>query len=192
MKGIIFTTFEDFVTDSFGAEVFEDILDDTELETAEPFVGPGTYPASDLMALVGTTIAKLDISLDAALTAFGSYSFPKLAAGVPQLMVGLDTAQAFFVSLESVIHTEVRKLDPEANPARFTVEETSDSTLLLHYESPMGLFALVGGFIDGVAAWYSESVEHELVSTDGTNATFALTFRVPAEALVSSARPSRV
>ena len=31
MKGIIFTTFEAFITDSFGADVYEDILDDTEL-----------------------------------------------------------------------------------------------------------------------------------------------------------------
>lgn len=176
VKGIIFTTFEEFVSDTFGPDLFEEILDDTELETKEPFVGPGTYPASDMMALVGTTIAKLGISLDDALTAFGSYSFPKLANGVPQLLEGLDSAQEFFLSLESVIHTEVRKLDPAANPARFTAEQTGDSTMLLHYESPLGLFALVAGFIDGVAAWYDESVIHEMVSTDGTNATFALTF----------------
>ena len=40
MKGIIFTTFEAFVTDTFGAEVYEDILDETDLITTEPFVGP--------------------------------------------------------------------------------------------------------------------------------------------------------
>lgn len=192
VKGIIFTTFEDFVSDSFGADVFEEILDGTKLETSEPFVGPGTYPASDLMALVGTTIARLGIPLDDALAAFGTYSFPKLAKGVPQLMVGLNTAREFFLSLESVIHTEVRKLDPEANPARFTVEETGESTLLLHYESPLGLFALVSGFIDGVAAWYGESVQHELVSTDRTNATFALTFSRPTEVRATPVMTSRV
>lgn len=191
MKGIIFTTFEQFVSDSFGPEVYEDILDETELQTTEPFVGPGTYPPGDLMALVGTTIAKLGISLDDALAAFGSYSFPKLASGVPQLMEELDSAQEFFLSLESVIHTEVRKLDPEANPARFTIEETSASTLLMHYESPLGLFALVSGFIDGVAAWYEQPVEHELVSTDGTNATFALTFPMAMTSLASSSTASR-
>lgn len=189
MKGIIFTTFEAFVTDSFGADVFEDILDDTELVTTEPFVGPGTYPASDLIALVTTAVGKLGISVDDALAAFGQYSFPKLATAVPELMAGLHDAREFFAKLESVIHTEVRKLDPEANPARFRVERTGDSTMLLHYDSPLGLFALVGGFIDGVAEWYGESVLHEIVATDGTNATFALTFveSVPAQAPVASA-----
>lgn len=189
MKGIIFTTFEAFVTDSFGADVFEDILDDTELVTTEPFVGPGTYPASDLIALVTTAVGKLGISVDDALAAFGQYSFPKLATAVPELMAGLHDAREFFAKLESVIHTEVRKLDPEANPARFRVERTGDSTMLLHYDSPLGLFALVGGFIDGVAEWYGESVLHEIVATDGTNATFALTFveAVPAQAPVASA-----
>jgi hypothetical protein len=139
------------------------------------------------MALVGTTTTKLGISTDDALAAFGKYSFPKLANAVPQLMEGLETAQQFFISLESVIHTEVRKLDPEANPARFTVEVTGESTLLMHSESPLGLFALVAGFIDGVASWYDQPVLHEIVSTDGANATFALTF--PA-ALQPEASPS--
>lgn len=191
MKGIIFTTFEAFVTDTFGAEVYEDILDETDLITTEPFVGPGTYPEADLIALVTTAVNKLGISVDDALAAFGTYSFPKLAAAVPQLMEGLHDAREFFTKLESVIHTEVRKLDPEANPARFRVENTGDSTMLMHYDSPLGLFALVGGFIDGVGEWYGEQIIHEVVSTDGTNATFALTFAttaptaaVPAEASV--------
>ena len=63
MKGIIFTTFEAFITDSFGADVYEDILDDTELITTEPFVGPGTYPEADLVALLTTAVQKLGITV---------------------------------------------------------------------------------------------------------------------------------
>ncbi len=176
MKGIIFTTFEDFVCDSFGHDTYEAILDATTLETAEPFVGPGNYPASDMMALVGSAVNHLGISVDEALAAFGRYSFPKLAAGVPTLMEGLDTPHQFFGALESVIHTEVRKLDPEAQPAHFSVLEDTADSILLGYTSPMGLFALVGGFIDGVADWFESPIVHELVSTDGTYAVFSLSF----------------
>lgn len=175
MKGVIFNTFEDFISDTFGAEVYEDILDATELETAEPIIGPGTYPASDLMALVSTAIAQLDISLETALVEFGKYSFPKLAQSVPQLMAQLTDAESFFVGLERVIHTEVRKLDAEANPARFTTTDTDDG-LLLHYTSSLGLFSLVDGFVDGVAAWYDEPIEHTMLSSEGTDATFLLKF----------------
>lgn len=175
MKGTIFTTFEAFVSDTFGEDVYEDILDNTELETTEPIVGPGTYPAADLIALVTTAIGILEISLDTALIEFGKYAFPKLAGSIPDLMAGLPDAEGFFMGLESVIHTEVRKLDAEANPARFTPEQTDDG-MLLHYESPLGLFALVTGFIEGVASWYDEPIQHEMISSEGTNATFKLAF----------------
>lgn len=175
MKGVIFTTFEDFISDTFGPEIYEDILDATELKTTVPFIGPGTYPASDLMALVSTAIAQLAITLETALTEFGKYSFPKLAQSVPSLMAQLPDAESFFMGLEDVIHTEVRKLDAEANPARFTPEETNDG-VLLHYGSSLGLFPLVAGFVDGVAAWYGEAVHHEMISSEGTNATFLLKF----------------
>lgn len=175
MKGTIFNTFEAFVSDTFGEEVYEDILDNTTLETSEPMVGPGTYPASDLIALVTTAIGILDISLETALIEFGKYAFPKLAQSIPDLMAGLHDAEDFFMGLESVIHTEVRKLDAEANPARFTPEKTADG-MLLHYESPLGLFPLVTGFIEGVSAWYDEPIDHEMISSDGTNATFKLAF----------------
>ena len=181
MKGTIFTTFEAFVSDTFGSEMYETILDNTELETIEPFVGPGTYPAGDLMALVTTAIELLDISLETALIEFGKYAFPKLATSIPDLMARLPDAQSFFLGLESVIHTEVRKLDAQANPARFTPEETSDG-MLLHYESTLGLFPLVTGFIEGVAAWYGEPIEHHMVSSHATNASFKLTFPASADA----------
>ena len=41
MKGVIFNLFEEFVCESFGDEVWEEILDSAELKTQEPFVGPG-------------------------------------------------------------------------------------------------------------------------------------------------------
>lgn len=185
MKGTIFNTFEAFVSDTFGEDVYEDILDNTTLETTEPIVGPGTYPASDLIALVTTAIGVLDISLDTALIEFGKYAFPKLAQSIPDLMAGLHNAEGFFMGLESVIHTEVRKLDAEANPARFTPEKTGDG-MLLHYESSLGLFPLVTGFIEGVSAWYDEPIEHEMVSSDGTNATFKLTFPAAADNVAAS------
>ena len=63
MKGIIFTIFEDFITDNYGAETYEQIISECNLQTKEPFVGPGTYPDSDLMEIVGKATAKLGIPM---------------------------------------------------------------------------------------------------------------------------------
>ena len=176
MKGVIFNVFEDFVVKNFGEDVLEDIVEATTLDTAEPFVGPGTYPATDLLALVVTAAAKLGITVDQALRACGRHGFPALAGSVPTLMAQFDDAESFLLGLESVIHTEVRKLDTDASPARFRVEQVVPGELSMHYESPFGLFGLVHGLLDGVGDWFSVDFTHEMVAADGTNATFRIRF----------------
>lgn len=176
MKGAIFKLLEDFVTTNHGPDAFDDLLDETDLETVEPFVGPGNYPAGDLLALVGTATTKYDVSADDLLRGFGKHAFPALARSVPTLLEGLDDPRTFLCNLETVIHTEVRKLDSEASPARFTVTDLGPSELLLRYESPFGLFALVEGFLEGVAVWYDSPVDYKIEETDGTNAVFRVGF----------------
>lgn len=172
MKGAIFKLLEDFVDHTYGPDAFEELVDATDLETAEPFVGPGNYPASDLLALVGTAVTTHQIEVEVLLRAFGTHSFAALANSVPTLLEGLDNPHSFLLNLETVIHTEVRKLDPEASPARFTAVEKGPGVLILNYESEFGLFALVEGFLDGLADWYGVAVEHERLSTEGTSGTF--------------------
>jgi hypothetical protein len=188
VKGAIFKAFEHFVVDNYGEDTWEDIYDATGLETVEPFVGPGTYPATDLLALVTTTIGALGISLDDALRAFGRHAFPGLARSVASLMEGLDDPHAFLLSLESLIHTEVRKLDPDASSARFSLVEDTPEAIVLRYESPYGLFALVEGFFDGLADWYHTTLRYELISTEGTNATFRVHFLDSNSSLVAAAQ----
>ena len=174
MKGAIFKLLEDFVVTHHGPDAFDDLLDATELQTTGPLVGPGTYPAEDLLALVGTAVERYQVPVDDLLRAFGRHSFPQLAESVGGLMVGLEDPHSFLLNLESVIHTEVRKLDAEADPARFVATEIDSTEVLLRYESPFGLFALVEGFIDGIGDWYDVELHHELLSTEGTNATFRI------------------
>ncbi len=189
MKGAIFKLFEDFVTTAHGPDAFDDLLDATELQTTDPIVGPGTYPAEDLLALVGSAVAAYEQPVDELLRAFGRHAFPSLARSVPELMVGLDDPHTFLMKLESVIHTEVRKLDHEANPARFVATEVSPHELVLAYESGFGLFPLVEGFLDGLGDWYDAPLHHELISTEGTNAEFRI--RTGPEALAALVDPKR-
>lgn len=176
MKGSIFKLFEHYVDATYGPDSFDTLLDTTELETAEPFVGPGDYPATDLVALVTTACGTHQVELADLLRGFGRHAFPMLAESVPSLLEGLDTPRKFLTSLESVIHTEVRKLDPNANPAQFSIPNPDDEVIRFRYQSDLGLFPLVEGFLDGLAAWYGEPVEHRIDDIDGTNATFLVSF----------------
>jgi len=172
VKGSIFKLFEEFVTERYGLDAYEGLLDQTALETTEPFVGPGTYPAGDLVALLTTASANHDVTVDDLLRGLGRFAFSSLAGAVPTLMEGLDDPRTFLLGLESVIHTEVRKLYPEADPPRFTAVELGPSDLELRYESDLGLFSLVEGLLDGLGDWYGCRLGHERLAVDGTNAVF--------------------
>ena len=74
MKGIIFTLFESFVTDSYGEDKYEEILSKSTLKTTDPFVDPETYPDEDLLSLVATAVKILDIPAPVAVKAFGKHT----------------------------------------------------------------------------------------------------------------------
>jgi hypothetical protein len=63
MKGIIFNMLEQFIIETADIDTYEEILDECQFSTAEPFIGPGTYPDADLMQIVGKTVEKLQIPL---------------------------------------------------------------------------------------------------------------------------------
>ena len=176
MKGVIFNAFEAFVSSTWSDGVFETVLAQSDLETAEPFVGPGTYPASDLLTLVMTTCRLVDAEPEEVVRSFGRFSFPLLARSVSDLMAGFTDARTFLEQLEPLVHAEVRKLDPEAAPAQFSVESCGQDTILLRYRSPLRLYALVHGLLDGTADWFGTPFDHELERVDGDVATFRLDF----------------
>ncbi len=179
MKGIIFKHFESFVVENFGDEVFEDILDSTEVVTDGPFVGPGTYPDEDLFALVGTAIGMLNISLADALYAFGVYLFDKLAAAAPIFIESSKDLRSFLLTIHSVIHVEVRKLFPGAETPNFSYEEPADDQLVMHYTSNRKLCPLVRGLLDGAAKSFNEKLvckESACMHEGADFCTFELTF----------------
>ena len=163
MKGIIFKAFESFVTENWGDQFYEDLLDASELQSDGAFVGPGTYPDEDLFALVGTAIARLNISLDDALKAFGRYAFDKLAGTAPQFVDGIDDAKAFLATVDSVIHVEVRKLYPQANTPSVILQDTGPNQATLIYESDRQICPLMVGLVEGMADYFSTKIEHEEV-----------------------------
>ena len=117
MKGVIFKVFEDFVVTNFGEDVYEDVYDDTELLTKEPFVGPGTYPPQDLMALVQTAAGKLGVTVEDAVRACGKFAFPALAGSVRPLMEQFDDAASCTPRYESSTRTPRRLASPWSGSA---------------------------------------------------------------------------
>ncbi|MBK8229106.1 MAG: heme NO-binding domain-containing protein [Candidatus Eisenbacteria bacterium] len=172
MKGVIFNLLERFIVEGWGTEIYERVLGQCPLQTKEPFVGPGTYPDSDLMAIVEKTCETLQVPVADAVRAFGKFCFPHLVAGHLHFLDGYDHPRDLLKTVDSVIHVEVRKLYPQAVTPEFSHEELPGGALLLRYRSPRQLCALVEGLIDGVAEHYRMPIDcrHVTCTRDGAAA----------------------
>lgn len=158
MKGVVFNVFESFVDETFGEDAFDALVAQCPLHTREPFVGPGTYPDADLIALVTKACTVHGLEPEAALRVFGAYLFGALAARYPGFLEGKE-AKTFLLSVHDVIHVEVRKLYPEAVTPSFTYEDTGPDTLTMRYTSERKLCHLMEGLLAGTAEHFGTSID---------------------------------
>lgn len=159
MKGVIFNQLEAMVGETFGIEAWDAILERATLKTADGvFLSPMVYPDEDLFALVGAASELTGKPAGELVRAFGRYLFPKLAALAPFFLKPGMTAKSFLLSVDRVIHVEVRKLHSGAVLPMIGYEDPAPDRLVILYSSPRRLCVLAMGLIEGVAAHFAEEV----------------------------------
>ena len=157
MKGIIFNLVEEVVGDRYGEDVWDDLLDAAGLDGA--YTSLGSYPDDELFRLVAAASDKLGIPPDAVVRTLGEAAIPLLAERYPTFFVGHPSTKSFLLTLNDIIHPEVRKLYPGADVPSFGFDQPSDDTLVLRYHSERKLCALAEGFVLGAASHYGEQAE---------------------------------
>jgi predicted hydrocarbon binding protein len=160
MKGIIFNLLEDFLTEHLGEERFEELIEGCSLKTREPFVGPGSYPDEDLLAIVDRTVEVTGMTKPEALRAFGKFCIGRLSQKYPFFFDRHDHAKAFIKTLNAMHSLEVKKLYADAKPPEFVMEDPSPDRLIMRYVSERKLCPLVEGLIEGVAEHYRSSIRY--------------------------------
>lgn len=155
MKGIIFNLVEDVITAEHGADTWDDLLDEAGVDGA--YTSLGNYPDDDLHRLVGAAARELEMPGHEVVRSLGRRAIPLLAARYPQLFVGHDLL-SFLLTLNEIIHPEVRKLYPGADVPDFTFATPEPSVLEMGYSSARKLCALAEGFVLGAADHYGEAV----------------------------------
>jgi hypothetical protein len=160
MKGIVFNLLEEVVVRQHGEASWDDLLDATGL--AGSYTSLGNYPDEEMQKLVLAGANALGRSPSEVLRWFGREAIPLLAKHYPAFFTGHHTTRSFVLSVNSIIHPEVRKLYAGAHCPFFRFEEQGDGTLLMGYESPRRLCALAEGFIEGAGDHFGEIaiVEH--------------------------------
>lgn len=162
MKGIIFNELEEMVTQAYGEEAWETLIEQSDLKTPDGiFIGPETYPFEDLVAIVSTASKVTGKSVEELVHAFGEYLFPKLAEKFPMFIKEGMTAKSFLMTVGDIIHVEVHKLFPEATLPKFTYEDPAPDELVMIYESERHLCDLAEGLLVGVGRHFGENLAFE-------------------------------
>jgi hypothetical protein len=159
MKGVVFNLLEQVVVKKYGEAVWEELLDATQLTGA--YTTLGSYPDDEIEKLVGAASATLQVPPSEVLRWFGREAMPLLAGYYPAFFSPHKNARSFVVSVNSIIHPEVRKLYTGAGCPHFHFEEAPDGALMMGYNSPRKLCALAHGFVEGAGDHYGQTVAVE-------------------------------
>jgi hypothetical protein len=154
MKGIVFNLLEEAVSRDYGEGVWDELLEAAGVEGA--YTSLGSYPDENLMGLVGAASSALDMPAQDVVRWFGLNAMPLLASRYPQFFEPHESARSFVLTLNSIIHPEVRKLYPGADVPVFDYDTSSEDVLVMGYASRRRMCAFAEGLIEGAAAHYGE------------------------------------
>jgi len=154
MKGIIFKILESTVIEQFDDLAWDQALEKAGLSGA--YTSLGNYADSDIVAILQALPATSGAELSDRLRWFGYHAIPALKSNFPHFFEGHDL-RSMLPTLNHVIHPEVRKLYPGANPPVFELDEQKQIALI--YRSDRKLCHLAEGFILGTANALGETIE---------------------------------
>lgn len=156
MKGIIFNLLEELVVRDFGPDTWDALLDAAGLDGS--FTSLGSYPDESLFKLVGAAATALNKPPGDIVRWFGVQAIPLLAKKYPAFFDRHQNTRSFILTLNSIIHPEVRKIYPGADVPDFDFDSSSPDQLILGYRSKRRLCALAEGLVQGAAAHFKEVV----------------------------------
>jgi hypothetical protein len=154
MKGVIFNILEEIVTDQFGPDTWDDLLDTAGLAGA--YTSLGNYDDAQMSALVAAAGEALDLPADDVLRFVGRHAFAPLAQRYPAYPAGMTSSRGLLHQLNDVIHPQVLSLYPGANPPVFVAEDRSSNELVLRYTSDRQLCHLAEGLALGATEAFGE------------------------------------
>lgn len=159
MKGIVFNLLEEVVTSYHGSDTWDLLLDTAQLDGT--YTSLGSYPDEDMQALVAAAAEALGMKPFDVLRWFGKEAMPLLVKRYPGFFSAQQSARSFVLSVNSIIHPEVRKICPGADVPTFEFSDAPNGALVMGYRSPRRLCALAHGFVEGASAYYGEKVRFE-------------------------------
>ena len=169
MKGVVFNLLEEMVEQNFGIAVWDSLLEATNQDGI--YVSTETYPDDMLVALVVAAHEKSGIPVNDLVRSFGEFTFPRFYEKNRQFFKPGMNLKDFLLTVDRVIHVEVRKLHPGAILPQFDYVDEADNELTMIYSSPRKMCMLAEGLITGAAKHFDTeyTLEHSQCMHDGAD-----------------------
>jgi len=178
MKGIVFTEFLEMVESEFGYVVVDRITSLPELEDHGAYTSVGNYSHGDMIAMIGELSVAVGLESGDLVRSFGRYLLRSFSRNNADFFVGISDAFIFLNGIETVIHTEVRKLYSDAALPQFECVLEGDKRLVMDYRSERPFADLAEGLIRESLVYFDDSAELQREpgpTGDGHSARFVLT-----------------
>lgn len=171
MKGLVFTTFYDYCEATHGADFLDDVIADARLPHRGAYTSVGTYPFSEMVALITALAAKSGRDLKQTLEAFGAHCFATWVKNWPAQFDGKCLFDVL-ASIDDFHEEQVRRLYPDAELPSFRVEARDPHRLVLGYHSCKPLADLAVGVISGAADYLNEPVRISSTNAQGNGGNY--------------------
>jgi hypothetical protein len=135
----------------------------------------GNYPHGDMLAMIGKLSETVGLSSRDLVYTFGRYLFKTFAREYNVFFKDMDSSIEFLHGIETVIHSEVRKLYPDANLPSFDCWIDEDGTLFMDYQSHRPMADLAEGLITECMDYFGDGMQMTRESGP-TNDTFSARF----------------
>lgn len=159
MKGLIFTEFLEMVEEKFGYEVLDRLTSLPSLQKKGAYTSVGNYPHDEMLKMIDELHSAVDLTHKALILAFAQWMFEVFIKVHPEFFETIDNSFDFLNGIETVIHSEVRRLYPDARLPDFECERRTENELVMDYSSWRPFADLAEGLIKASSEHFGEQIE---------------------------------
>ncbi len=167
MKGVVFREFVDLVEERYGEDIVDRLLSHPGLSTGGAYTAVGTYDHAELLILIELLSQEIDVEPHELTIEFGKQLLDRLYKSYPHFVDPHDHAFDFLKTIDSVVHTEVKKLYSDAEVPEYHCEQLDDGVLVMDYRSSRPFADLAEGMLLGCIAHFNEPIEVRREPLDG-------------------------
>ncbi|WP_299013019.1 heme NO-binding domain-containing protein [uncultured Photobacterium sp.] len=157
MKGIIFTEFLEIVESAFGLDVCQEMLDKAIDDGV--YTAVGSYDHRSLVKLIVSLSKITGVPAENLQEIYGEAVFIRLLKTLPAIKPQHHDTFSFIRNVESHIHTEVKKLYPDATPPKFDFLSQTSTQLIMDYKSARCMSHVCLGLIKGCAKHFNQQLQ---------------------------------